>query len=113
MIYRIIALSLLIVFYAFYIVKLLILNRKSIQTNQAGKGNKPKKVLATERIMSIAAVSALIAQIISIFSADLCSFATLKCIGLIAGIGSVFFFGSAVVSMKDSWRVGIPEKKQN
>lgn len=111
MIYRIIALILLIVFYAFYIVKLLILNRKSIQTNQAGKGNKPKKVLATEQIMSIAAVSALIAQIVSIFSADLCSSATLKCIGLIAGIGSVFFFGSAVVSMKDSWRVGIPEEK--
>ncbi|MBQ8582467.1 MAG: isoprenylcysteine carboxylmethyltransferase family protein [Ruminococcus sp.] len=111
MIYRIIALSLLIAFYTFYIIKLLILNRKSIQTNKAGKGNKPKKVLVTERIMSIAAVSALIAQIISIFSADLCSSATLKCIGLIAGIGSVFFFGSAVVSMKDSWRVGIPEEK--
>lgn len=111
MIYRVIALSLLIVFYTFYITKLMILNSKSIQTNQAGKGSKPKKVLVTERIMSTAAVSALITQAVSILTADVSSSDVLKCIGLLAGISSVIFFGSAVVTMKNSWRVGIPEEK--
>lgn len=111
MIYRTAAAGILIVFYSFYIIKLLILNSRSVRTNQAGKGNKPKKVLIIERIMSTAAVSAIIAQIFSILSADVCSSDALKCIGLITGAGSVFFFGSAVISMKNSWRVGIPEEK--
>ena len=35
MIYKIIALMIMIIFYTFYIVKLLLLNNKSIRTNQA------------------------------------------------------------------------------
>ena len=111
MIYRTASAAIMIVFYSFYIIKLLVLNSRSIKTNQAGKGNKPKKVLVTERIMSTAAVSALIAQIFSILLAEVCSSDLLKAIGLISGAGSVFFFGSAVISMKNSWRVGIPEEK--
>lgn len=38
--YRIISLIIMAIYYSFYIAKLLILNKKSIKTNQAGIGNK-------------------------------------------------------------------------
>ena len=48
MIYKIIAIMIMIIFYTFYIDKLLLLNSKSIKTNQAGVGNKPKRVIMIE-----------------------------------------------------------------
>ena len=56
MIYQGIAILILVTFYSFYIAKLVVQKKQDIKTNQMGVGNKPKKVLFIERIMSLATV---------------------------------------------------------
>ena len=67
MVYQIVA---ILILSAFYFAKIFIQKRQSIKTNQMGIGDKPKRVLFIERVMSV-----------------------------------------ATVTMKNSWRVGIPEEK--
>ena len=111
MIYKIIALMIMIIFYTFYIVKLLLLNNKSIRTNQAGKGNKSKKVIIIEKIMSFANILTIIVQVCSILFVKNYIMTELRIIGILLGIVAIFFFASATITMKNSWRVGIPEEK--
>ncbi len=111
MIYRIIALMIMIIFYTFYIVKLLLLNSKSIKTNQAGVGNKPKRVIIVERIMSIATIMTIIAEVCSILFVNNYIIPELRIVGIVLGLISIIFFASATITMKNSWRVGIPEEK--
>ena len=111
MIYKIIALMIMIIFYTFYIVKLLLLNNKSIRTNQAGKGNKSKKVIIIEKIMSFANILTIIVQVSSILFVKNYIMTELRIIGILLGIVAIFFFASATITMKNSWRVGIPEEK--
>ena len=110
MIYKIIALMIMIIFYTFYIVKLLLLNNKSIRTNQAGKGNKSKKVIIIEKIMSFANILTIIVQVCSILFVKNYIMTELRIIGILLGIVAIFFFASATITMKNSWRVGIPEE---
>lgn len=109
--YRIISLIIMAIYYSFYIAKLLILNKKSIKTNQAGIGNKPKKVIIVERIMSIATVSTIVIEAYSILFTTLNILGGLRIIGIVFGILAIIFFALATITMKDSWRVGIPEEK--
>lgn len=109
--YRIISLIIMAIYYSFYIAKLLILNKKSIKTNQAGIGNKPKKVIIVERIMSIATVSTIVIEAYSILFTTLNILDGLRIIGIVFGILAIIFFALATITMKDSWRVGIPEEK--
>ena len=111
MIYKIIAIMIMIIFYTFYVVKLLLLNSKSIKTNQAGVGNKPKRVIMIERIMSIATIMTIIAQVCSILCVKNYIMAELRIVGIILGVISIIFFALATITMKNSWRVGIPEEK--
>lgn len=109
--YRIISLIIMAIYYSFYIAKLLILNKKSIKTNQAGIGNKPKKVIIVERIMSIATVSTIVIEVYSILFTTPNILDGLRIIGIVFGILAIIFFALATITMKDSWRVGIPEEK--
>ena len=111
MIYKIIEIMIMIIFYTFYVVKLLLLNSKSIKTNQAGVGNKPKRVIMIERIMSIATIMTIIAQVSSILFVKNYIMAELRIVGIILGVISIIFFALATITMKNSWRVGIPEEK--
>ena len=111
MIYKITALMIMIIFYTFYIVKLLLLNSKSIKTNQAGVGNKPKRVIIVERIMRIATIMTIIAQVCSILFVKNYIIPELRIVGIVIGVISIIFFASATITMKNSWRVGIPEEK--
>ena len=111
MIYKIIALMIMIIFYTFYIVKSLLLDNKSIRTNQAGKGNKSKKVIIIEKIMSFANILTIIVQVCSILFVKNYIMTELRIIGILLGIVAIFFFASATITMKNSWRVGIPEEK--
>ena len=83
----------------------------SIKTNQAGIGNKPKKVIIVERIMSIATVSTIVIEVYSILFTTLNILDGLRIIGIVFGILAIIFFALATITMKDSWRVGIPEEK--
>ena len=111
MLTKIWAISILAAFYFFYIAKMLIQAGQSIKTNQAGKGNKPLKVRIIERIMSLAAILTIIAEIISIFAITPVFPKPVVLLGAVTGIVAVVLFATAVITMKKSWRVGIPEEK--
>ncbi|MBQ8847078.1 MAG: isoprenylcysteine carboxylmethyltransferase family protein [Lachnospiraceae bacterium] len=111
MIYQGIAFFLLVAFYTFYIAKLVIQKKQSIKTNQMGMGNKAKKVLVIERIMSIATVLVIVAEVASIFLVKRYLLLPVRIVGIVLGASGVLFFALATVTMKSSWRVGIPEEK--
>ena len=111
MIYQLTAILILLAFYSFYIAKIMIQRKQSIKTNQMGTGNKPKKVLMIERIMSIATVTVIIVEICSIFLVKNYLISELRIVGIIIGIMAVLAFALATITMKNSWRVGIPEEK--
>lgn len=111
MIYQIAAILILTVFYTFYFAKILIQKKQSIKTNQMGVGNKPKKVLWIERIMSVATVLTCIVGICSIFLVQKFPATELRIVGIVTGAIAVVFFAFATITMKTSWRVGIPEEK--
>lgn len=111
MIYQVIAILILVTFYTFYFAKIVIQKKQSIKTNQMGVGNKLKKVLLIERIMSCATVLSCILGVCSIFLVKRFLITEVRIIGVLVGILGVFFFALATITMKTSWRVGIPEEK--
>lgn len=111
MIYQICAIVIMIVFYAFYISKIIVLKKKSIKANQMGTGSKEKKVLVIERIMSIATITTIVIELISILLNKTHNIIYLKIIGIVIGFIACIFFSLATITMKTSWRVGIPDEK--
>lgn len=111
MLYKIIAFIILIVFYMFYIAKIVLQKKQSIKTNQMGVGNKPKKVLVIERIMRVATVMTIVVEVFSIIFVKNYIMTEFRIAGIVVGVISVIFFALATTTMKNSWRVGIPEEK--
>lgn len=111
MLFQVLAIALLVVFYGFYISKIILQKRQSIKTNQMGIGNKPKKVLLIERIMSLATVLAIAIDVCSVFMVKKVPIIQVRIVGLLAGTLAVIFFALATITMKNSWRVGIPDEK--
>ncbi len=111
MIFQIAAILILLSFYTFYFAKILFQKKQSIKTNQMGIGNKPKRVLMIERIMSMATVLTCVFGVGSILLVKKFIVHELRFVGIIIGIIAVFFFAFATITMKNSWRVGIPEEK--
>lgn len=109
--YQVIAISILVTFYMFYFAKIIIQKKQSIKTNQMGIGNKPKKVLMIERIMSVATVLTCIVSVCSIFFVKNFIMVELRNAGIVIGVIAVLFFALATITMKTSWRVGIPEER--
>ena len=111
MIFQISAIAILIAFYGFYISKMILQNMQSIKTNQVGIGNKPKKVRLIEQVMSMANLLVIVADVCSIFIVKNTPEVQVRLVGLLIGVISVVFFASATITMKNNWRVGIPEEK--
>ncbi len=111
MAYRITALLILAAFYIFYIAKIVMGKKQSIKTNQMGVGNKPKKVLIVEQIMSIATVLTVVFEVCSILWGKVSPVLGFQIAGVTIGIVAVLIFAIATLTMKNSWRVGIPEEK--
>ena len=61
--------------------------------------------------MSIATVSTIVIEVYSILFTTLNILDGLRIIGIVFGILAIIFFALATITMKDSWRVGIPEEK--
>ena len=105
--YRLLALSVLAVFYGTYFVKQWMQKRRGIQTMQIGRG-KEVQTHTVETLMGIATVGIIPAQLLSITFgwSHLPSNARFTgfCIGM---VGDLIFLIS-VLCMKDSWRAGIP-----
>lgn len=107
---QIIALSLMAAFYFAYFAKMHLQRKKSIQTDQIGKGKKPKKVIFIERMMKFATYTIVPVEVISIMGGYQLWNNTLCWIGLmVASLGMAVFLIS-MITMRDSWRAGIPEK---
>ena len=111
MVWRVIGFVIFASFYAFYLAKLVILKKQEIKTNQMGVGNKERRVLAIERVMSVATVLTVVFGLGSILVAPVSELLRMRIAGILAGVLAVVVFGMATITMKDSWRVGIPEEK--
>lgn len=114
---KIIALALLAIFYAVYFGKKIAQKKQGIQTNQIGVGNKPKQVLRIERLMGVATLMVVPVEVVSItifpqwtLLSWLYDCPALQWTGLIIAALGVVFFITAMLTMADSWRAGIPEK---
>ena len=111
MYYKIFAILCMIIFYLTYIYKLISLNKQSIKTNQVGKGNKTQKVIVIEKLMNLSNVIVIIAQVLSVIFVSPCKNVLLVAISIIFGVLAIIFFLLATSTMKNNWRVGIPEEK--
>lgn len=105
---KIFALIILIIFYGIYFGKKYTQKLKGIKTNQIGS-RKEKNLHTIESLMRIATLIIVPVQLISI----LCELSYLppniRIIGFVIGIIGDFIFLCAILTMRDSWRAGIPE----
>lgn len=105
---QILALCILAVFYLAYFTKVLLQRRAGIKTDQIGKGDKPTGVLIVESLMKIATYAVVMFEIVSIVWNFGGKIGVWRFVGLgIAALGVAVFL-AAMVTMRDSWRAGIP-----
>lgn len=112
MITRIAILAVMAVFYIAYFLKAIQQQRKGVSTLILGKGDKPQGEKALEMRLKIISFTLPVVEIMSIYW-NLMELPSLwQWIGIgMAALGVVFFCGG-MLTMKDSWRAGIPEKKE-
>ena len=107
---QITALAVLGAFYIAYFTKMISQRRKGVKTDHIGKGNKPRRLVVTEMLMKIATYSVVAVEALCIgmnFGMWKSSYAWIG-IG-VAALG-VLVFIVAMITMRESWRVGIPER---
>ena len=108
-IFQILALFVLLVFYGIYFGKLMVQKKHGIRTHQIGT-RKEKSIHTVELLMSIATLCIVPVQLLSIvwnlsWLPDNARFT-----GFLTGMLGDFIFLISVLTMKDSWRAGIPDK---
>lgn len=109
MIYKIGAVIVLLIFYGIYFVKMIVQKRKGIRTHQIGL-RKEKDIHMVEIFMSIATFGIVVVQLISIYFDWSMLRPSPRFTGFIVGMLGDLIFLISVLTMKDSWRAGIPEK---
>lgn len=107
MFFKLFSLLILILFYGIYFVKMYAQKKQGIQTRQIGKC-KEKDIRIVEKLMSIATFIIVPVQIISIIFDLKMLTDNFRVIGILIGIIGDILFLIAVLTMKDSWRAGIP-----
>ena len=111
LLYAILALLVLAAFYGIYFAKVLAQKRRGIQTRQIGR-RKEKSIHTVEVLMSIAALAAPIAQLLSIAFGWSHLPTGARFTGFCVGMMGDAIFLLSVLGMKDSWRAGIPDKDE-
>jgi protein-S-isoprenylcysteine O-methyltransferase Ste14 len=108
---QIIGIIVIVIFYIAYFTKLLSQKRRGIKTNQLGKGNKATKTVIIEMLLKIStSVMAIVMLVSAVLNTTYFSSLFIRGAGLLLfGLGTYLFI-IAMVTMKDSWRAGIPEK---
>lgn len=109
MIFRIFALLIMILFYSIYFGKMIIQKRQGIKTRQLGKG-KNQNVRTIEILISIATLIIIPIQLISIILDLTMLDNNIRFIGFLVGILGDILFLIAIITMKNSWRAGIPSE---
>lgn len=114
---KILAIIVMAVFYAAYFGKKWSQKRKGVSTNQIAVGDKPRKVMLVEKIMGLATVIIVPVELLSIVMhprftiiTSLKNCITIQVIGVTVAALGVLTFITAMLTMADSWRAGIPEK---
>lgn len=111
MIYQLIAVLILVVFYGAYFVKMFHQRRQGIQTNLLGKG-KMGFVKWIEIGLKIATYMVLVVEVISIFANLYLDLTWLRAVGVGLGIAGTGVFIVSVITMRDSWRAGVPKEEE-
>lgn len=107
--YRILAIAILLTFYGCYFAKAASQRRKGITTDQMGKG-KSGAVKAIEITMKVATILTGTAGVISVLLGTTALPDGLRTLGACAGFAGAGVFVASVVTMKDSWRAGVPKE---
>lgn len=111
MAYKIIALIILAAFYGCYFSKMLTQSRKGIKTDRLGRG-KSGFVRFVEFGVKLAAVICPITEVVSIILGTSMLPPALRIAGACIGALGAIIFIISVVTMRDSWRAGVPEKRE-
>ena len=98
----------MLLFYGIYFAKKIAQKRKGIQTTQLGRG-KEKSVRTIEIIMSAATLLIVPVELASIAFGWNIMPLSVRIAGIVLGLAGDLVFLVAVLTMKDSWRAGIPE----
>ncbi|MCM1126326.1 MAG: isoprenylcysteine carboxylmethyltransferase family protein [Lachnospiraceae bacterium] len=107
MIFQILAITALTLFYGCYLHKMLMQRKAGIQTDQMGKG-KTGFTKTIEIFMKIITYLVVVVEVVSIVLNTSVFPTWLRIIGLVLTIAGTAFFMTAVYTMKDSWRAGVP-----
>ena len=108
MIYRILAITVMALFYGCHFFKMLSQKKRGIRTNQMGRG-KTGFVKAVELLLGAATVLAPCAELVSVILGTTLFSAPLRIVGAVLACAGVAVFICAVITMRDSWRAGVPE----
>lgn len=110
MIFTLLAFLILIIFYAVYFCKMLSQKKRGIRTRQLGAAGKSQKTRRIETLLSVETALIVPVQVISIALDNSLLSNGFRIAGIIAGfLGDAVFF-TAVLTMRDSWRAGIPSE---
>lgn len=108
---KIIGILILAAFYGCYFGKMLHQRKQGISTDQMGKG-KHGLVLAIEVALKITTVAVVAVEVLSLFLDRDVFPMWLRGIGAAIAAAGVVFFCLSVLTMKDSWRAGVPERDE-
>ncbi len=111
MTYKIIAILIMIAFYGVYCIKLISQRKQGIQTNLLGKG-KEGFVKAIEISLKIVTFIVPIVELISIYMNTYIEITWIRVLGCILGILGVGVFVISILTMRDSWRAGVPNDEK-
>lgn len=106
--YRILALTVLAVFYGIYFIKMAAQAKQGIRTHQIGR-RREKGLHTVETLMSVATLGVVVVQLAAIVSGHSHMPPSGRLAGFAVGIAGDAVFLASVLCMKDSWRAGIPE----
>ena len=106
---RVLALLVLVLFYGIYFGKAMVQKRKGIQTRQIGR-RKEKSIHTVELLMSAATLPAPAAQLLSLALGWSRFPANARFTGFLLGLLGDGIFLTSVLTMRDSWRAGIPDR---
>lgn len=108
MIYQIIAVLIMLIFYGAYFIKLFHQRKQGIQTNLLGKG-KAGFVKFIEITLKIVTYLVLVVEAISIIVNTYLDLVWMRVAGIVLGMLGVGVFIVSVITMRDSWRAGVPK----
>ena len=111
MIFNLIALVLMVAFYACYYIKLLGQKKKGIKTTQIGSG-KTGFVKWVECTMMVSTILVAVAELVSIILGTTLLPPWARWLGVGIAATGVAVFITAVVTMRDSWRAGVSKTEK-